>query len=542
MRFRWLAAVALSFLATGVASAQPNATGPAVEVRVRSVNDLVDKFEYVAGLAGKEDVVTQLREMLKQLTKDGKGIEGIDPKKPTGAYATLAKEVEATPFVVMIPVANEARVLEAIEKRLELAPEKGDDGTYKIAVPFINALHLRFTNGYLYVSQKAEGLDAKALITPKAFFAKDDGAVASVLVRLDRIPDDLKTLVLGQFELSINEERKKNEEKQNAIEKKAAKLTFDAIIGGAKALAEDGKDLNIRLFVDPKSDELSAEVTLTAKSGTSTAKTFTALGSKTSLPAGIVGAGAATVGRGNVSVAIPDGMKKDYVALVEAVLAEGLKDPPGGQEELAKQLVDAISPSLKAGELDTSSAFIGPDAKGRYQLIGAVAVKEGKGVEKLIKDVIKQFGPFIEEAATFKFDVETIGDFHLHRIELKKTDEKFDKVFGTGTVWLAISDKCVAFSVEPEGAMIRKGLKAKAVPVSVMSGDLAVAKFLPLVRPDLKQDELKALIKDAFGDSSPSGKDTAKFTIEGGQQLSVKFVVKGKAIKMGAGLDLLKGK
>ncbi|QJX00134.1 hypothetical protein [Frigoriglobus tundricola] len=542
MRFRWLAAVALSFLATGIAHAQPNATGPAVEVRVRSVNDLVDKFGYVAGLAGKEDVVAQVREMIKQLTADGKGIEGIDPKKPTGAYATLTKDIEATPFVILVPIADEEQFLKALKTRLDVTPEKADDGTLKVAVPFINALHLRFTNGYLYVSQKVEGLDAKALITPKAFFAKDDGAVASVVVHVDRVPDDLKTLFLGQFELSVNEERKKSQSKQNAIEKKSANLVVDAGIGAVKGLIEDGQELSVKVFADPKSDELSAEVTLTAKSGTATAKNITALGRKTSLPAGIVGAGAASVARGNVSVAVTDGMKKDYADLIDLMLAEALKNPPGGQEELAKQLVGAIGPTLKSGELDASSAFIGPDAKGQYQVIAAFAVKEGKGIEKLLKDVVKQFGPMIEQAGTVKFDVETVGNFSLHSFELQNVDDKLDKVFGTKTIWLAISDTCIAFSVEPDGATIRKGLKAKAVPVPVVSGDLAVAKFLPLVRPDLKPDELKALIKDAFGDSPPGGKDTVKFSLEGGKQLSVKFVVKGKAIKMGAGLDLLKGK
>src|ERR1700730_14201978 len=118
MRFRWLAAVALTCLANGLASAQPNVTGPTVEVRLRSVNDLVDKFEYVAGLAGKEDAVKQLRELLKGLSADGKGIEGIDPKKPMGAYATLAKEVETTPFVILIPIADQEQFLKALKTRL----------------------------------------------------------------------------------------------------------------------------------------------------------------------------------------------------------------------------------------------------------------------------------------------------------------------------------------------------------------------------------------------------------------------------------------
>ncbi|HEY1189130.1 MAG TPA: hypothetical protein VGE74_15860, partial [Gemmata sp.] len=101
MRFRWLAALAVAALSTGLASAQPKAVEPTVEVRLRSVNDLVDKFEYVAGLAGKEDAAAQVRELIKALSADKKGIEGIDPKKPFGAYAVLEKDVATSPFVIM---------------------------------------------------------------------------------------------------------------------------------------------------------------------------------------------------------------------------------------------------------------------------------------------------------------------------------------------------------------------------------------------------------------------------------------------------------
>src|SRR3954468_8005511 len=104
MHFRWLAAVAAALLTCGIAPAQPKDAGPTIEVRLRSVNDLVDKFEYVAGLAGKEDAVKQVRELIKVLSAEGKGIEGIDPKRPIGAYATLAKEVETSPLIVMVPV------------------------------------------------------------------------------------------------------------------------------------------------------------------------------------------------------------------------------------------------------------------------------------------------------------------------------------------------------------------------------------------------------------------------------------------------------
>jgi hypothetical protein len=296
MRFRWLAAIAAALLTCGFASAQPK-DGPTIELRLRSVNDLVDKFEYLAGLAGKEDAAVQVRELIKVLSADGKGIEGIDPKKPIGAYAMLVKEIESSPFVVMLPIADEQQFLKALKTRLDITPEKNDDGTMKAAVPLINEVNLRFANGYLYVSPKAKDLDPKTLLKPGAYFANDDGAAASLIVHIDRIPADLKTFALGQFELGVNEERKKNADTETAAEKRLKALIFDNVIGGAKGLSDDGKDLSVKLFVEPKTGALSAEITLTAKSGSPMAKNFASLGSQTSLPVGIVASAANPVAR-----------------------------------------------------------------------------------------------------------------------------------------------------------------------------------------------------------------------------------------------------
>ena len=115
-------------------------------------------------------------------------------------------------------------------------------------------------------------------------------------------------------------------------------------------------------------------------------------------------------------------------------------------------------------------------------------------------------------------------------------------MFGTKTIWIGVSDKTLVLSIEPDGTNIKKGLKAKAIAVPAASGEVALAKLLPLIQPDLKPDELKALVKDAFGEGATTGKDTAGFTVEGGQALTLKFKVKGKAVRLGATLDLLKGK
>lgn len=539
MRCRLLAAAAVTFLSAGLAAAQP--PKPAFEVRVRSVNDLVERGEYLAGLVGKEDEAKQFTELLKTIAAEGKGIEGVDPKKPIGAYALLAEPVEASPFVLMVPVADEERFLKMLKERLGIEPEKGEDGTLKAVVPMVNEVHMRFVNGYVYVSKNAKDLAVKGLATPKAFFATEEKAVVAVAFHIDRVPADLRKFALAQVEKGLAEQRKMSADTDTPAERKGKELGADVAMSLAKAILEDGTEVAVRLYVEPKTDDLSAEISLAGKSGSAMAKNFESLGRRPSLPVAIVGAD--TVARGNVKFALTDALMKQYRQAVEDGLKEAIKDAPAEAKEVAEAAIAAFGPSLKAGELDAAVGLLGPDSKGRYQLVGAVAVKDGKKIETFVKDTIKQYGGLIENDVEFKFDVETVGDFKLHKIVIKKdTDEKFEKLFGTKHVWLATSDNCVAFSVEEDGAALKKGLKAKPVPAAMFAGEISASKILPLADMDLKPDEIKALVKDALGNNPKPGEDVIRFAIEGGDKLAMKISLKGKAVRLLAGLQTLKGK
>ncbi len=540
MRFRWAFAALVALLGSTFASAQPN-DGPAVELRLRSVNELLDRAEYVAGLAGQEAAIGQARDFLKSLTVAGKGIQGIDPKRPVGAYARLETDIKTSPFVFMVPVADEKTFLDALKTHLDVTPEKGADGTLKAAVPLVNQVHMRFANDYLYIAPNASDLDLKKLVAPKVYFGKDDGSFASLVVHIERVPADLRKFAFGQFELGLNEERKKNEERETAAEKKLKGVMFDAVLGGSKGVLEDGKALSLKLFADAKTDEVSLELVFTPKSGTATAKNVTALGEKKSLPAGIVAAAGPSAARFGASATVTDGTQKEYAAAVRALLEQALKDAPADGKDVFEALVAAVSPTLTAGNLDAAGALLSANDKGHHVAIGAVAVKEGKGIEKFVKKTIEQYGMFIENEVVFKFDVETVGDFTLHKVELKNAPEKFEKVFGTGNIWLATSEDHIAFSIEPEGDVLRKALKAKAASAPALQLEIAAAQLLKMAQPDLKPDELKALLKDSFGDGPTAGKDTIRVTVTGGPALTAKATVKGKALRMLAALGVLKG-
>lgn len=527
-------AVALSAVLPSAALAQKPAE-PTLEVRLRSVNDLLDRAEYIGKLVDKDEPIKQVRGLVEQLSTDGKGLEGIDPKKPFGVYAVLTQDVQSSPVIVMIPIADQERFLGALKDRLQIIPEKADGGALKANVPLINEVYLRFANGYLYVGRTAADLAEKGLVSPKDYFAKDDGSVISVTARFDRIPADVKTFVLGQFEHQLQEGRKKNENaNKSAAEKALEAVLVDAVAGSAKMLADDGKELSLKVFVDAKTDDLSFELTLTAMDGTPLAKNFAGLAGRTSVPAGIV-ASKNPVASVIAKAGLPEELKKKLVPAIDAIVKDAVDN--SGDRGATLRVLEPLAATAKAGNLDFASSLVGPNAKGKYAAISAVMVKDAKELEK----VLKEFAPVIPgDAVEFSFDVAKEGKFALHKIDVKLADENFENLFGTKTVWLAVSDDCIVLSIEPEGSLLKEGLKAKPAAAPVFSAEVALARLVPLVEKNLKPDEVKALLKDAFGNESPAGKDTIGLSIEGGKQLNMKIRMKGKAFRLATMLDEFK--
>jgi len=541
MRLRCLAGMVLLLMVGSFAQAQPaKPIEPTIEIRLSSIEDLVNKAVYIGKLAGQEDVVLGVKQLLKNLSAEGQGIEGVDPKRPFGLYAILDSDLVNSPFVVMIPIASKDRFLQMLKERLDIEPGKGEGGTLKIqlpeqaANPVIDAVFIRFERDYLYLARTAKDLDPKILIAPKDYFSDQDRAVASFLVRMNKIPNDVKTFVVGQLELAIAEQ--KNMVGDNPVEKAVFDWLSDTFVGGIKSLLDDSKDLSAKLYIDEAIDEFQFEATLTPKTGSPMSKYFSNLAGHTSLPAGIATA-RDTIVRGSAKITMPEEMKKRFGEVVEKIVAAALKEVNNDQErELAKRVFDTITPTLKAAEFDAAVSLLTPDAKGRSILLGAAAIKNGKEIEKLVKD----FAPFAGNAANFTFDIETINGFTLHKVELNEVPPELEKFFGTKTIWLALTDRIAVFSLESDGAAIKTAVKNKAVAVPLFSLEVATAKLLPLSAQELKPDELKALQKETFGEGSPVGKDTISITITGGNALTIQGKMKGKAVQLLLGSGLIK--
>src|SRR5262249_51533151 len=97
---------------------------------------------------------------LKEAT-GGKGLDGVDGKRPFGAYALWPDPADGVaalnfPVVAFVPVADEKRFLDLLRK-LKCDPKK--DGTlYRLSVPDGPGLFLRFDHRYAFVSTRAATL------------------------------------------------------------------------------------------------------------------------------------------------------------------------------------------------------------------------------------------------------------------------------------------------------------------------------------------------------------------------------------------------
>ena len=157
-----------------------------------------------------------------------------------------------------------------------------------------------------------------------------------------------------------------------------------------------------------------------------------------------------------------------------SVMADALKKVNEPEKEHIERALKALAPTLKAGELDVAAALFGPDAKGRHTVLAALGVKDGKEIEKLAKDfaVVRRRARRRSPSTSRRSATSACT-----RSMLSHVPEEVEKIFGTKTVWLAISDD--AHRVQRRaGWRLRseKGLKAKAAPVPVLRSRSSLAE------------------------------------------------------------------
>lgn len=507
-------------------AADPKPAAPGFVVRMKSLDTLLEDGKYLAQLVGKGDDFKQYEGIFKSVVGE-KGFEGVDTKKPLGAYGYIGAQGLDSKIVVLIPIADETAFLKFLKSK-EITPEKQENGTYTAMLPNLTEpVVFRFANKYLYGTRSStkDIIEPKNLLDPATVQAVNPTSLLSLMVDIDKIPAELKKMAVGQSANGLAGLKDMKEPNETDAEHLFKVAMLDEMADWTKMVLNESGETTLSLDLDRQKGDLSLSLSLAGKPGTKLAKAFADLGAARSVGAGLVGKDSAM--NFLMHLSLPERLRKP----LEPVIDEGVKKALDEEKEKDKRAVaekayKVLAPTLKSGELDMGMNIRGPSSKGKYSMVMALKVKDGAQIDKLMNDLVKDLPEKERKNVTLNFAKE--GNINIHKVEGGELDKDSREVFGEGPAYFAVREDAVMMSIG-DGALeaLKEALVAKPGPSKAMQFEMSMsrmAKVLPMDQRKLAQEAAKK----AFA-LNPDG-DKMTLVLEGGKALKLKFNMKSALV------------
>lgn len=529
MRSLILAGLAALSLA-GAASAE----APALVLRVKNLQGLIDDFRHLARRAGRDKEAQAFEDLLKKRTGP-KGLEGVDTKRPFGfTIAPRARLIESEIYL-LLPIADEAAFLKFLDS-LDMKPKKQADGSYAMAlegVPVLNKALFRFAHGYLYGTLKTSDRTAipaaDKLPKPAGLLGGGD-AVVTLTAHVQRAPKEIRELAISFIGLQLGQAKDEKRRGETKAEKALRDAVIDELTSRMKSLLTDAETFQVELTLDRgAADELALSATLTAKKGSALAKDIENLGGLSS----VAFRGKGAVLRASANMRLPVQLRKAVNAVINENVKRGLDQLMAHELELVEPIAKAMGPTLRSGTLDAGMQLVGPGKGGRYTYLAAIRIQDGAKVEEAIKATLKKLPE--KDRAGVTVDVGKESGVSIHAVKQKGVDEKTKKMFGEGPMYVALrGDAAVVAMGEEALEKLKSALASKPARTGVflLEGSLErLAGLMAIVSPEMKAAPEAA--KEAF----KGGGGRVRLAVTGGERLTARLSVQTAVLTYAGLLD-----
>lgn len=503
---------------------ETKADKPSVVLRLASLDTLRANIRYLGELVGKPELAKQLDALIKSKLGD-KGLDGIDEKKPLGAYAWIKPDGADTQVAAMLPIADEKAFLGLLEN-LELKPEKDGDGVYSFAiekVPF--PIYFRFANNYVYVTARDKEVLAKEkLLSPGKILPTGQIGVVSALLNIDEIPSKIKDLFLSGLDNQLAGAKETEVPGESEAGRKFRDAFFDGFGAAVKSVLQSGGETALRLDVDRATGDLSLSLRVHGQEGSSMAASIKRMGQISSVTAPLIRADSAL--SGSIYLSMPEELRK----LLAPVIEEGKKKATDKVTDQAKRdalsaLLTALAPTLKSGTYDAAVDLRGPSENNRYTLAVGIRIEDGLELDKTVRQLVNDLPEKDRKAVTF--EVDKVGSIAIHRLKPERDDEFNKKLFGDEPFYFAVRDKVVLATRGEKGLeALKEALTMEPKPGKVLQFTMSVSRFAPLMTKDNK--EAPKIAKEVFANHKDS--DKIHMTLEGGSALRLRLDIKAQLV------------
>lgn len=525
LRRKVIVAGAILALATSLMEV-PTASAQVASVTVKSVDDLLADFKYLAPLAGQAERVKQVEAFLKEKT-GGIRLEGVDRKRPFGACVLVPEKLPdlaslGNPVVFFVPVADEKRLLSLLEQ-MKWKPRPAEGGRHQLSVPDGPGLFLRFAHRYAFVATGPALLRGELPDPAKLLSPEDQQATFIFQFHTDRLPKGFEQLLNEAMEPLVQFLQEQAKEFFRAISMDEPQLQeikgsvetwidvgvriFLQVI--PKNLIEQIRMVSLRLDVDQRQHLLVMDLVVFPGPGKGLADFCQYAGTARSQFSYLTRQADLGV---TVHFPVPESIRK--LGTSQGIIPRELHGmlPPKYRASLLK-LIQVLAPTGSIDGLDIGLA--GNESKGKddYLIVG-MKVRNGRKLDHLLRDEYKNLSAAEKSEISLPsilWNHDRHGSAHIHRFN-------FGGENGDGV--LAIRDDVVFLAGGEDGRKrIKQALdgfgKATAPPSPLFQLDATSGLF--------RSEEKFAKAIEKTVPAADQDRIRARLSLQGGQDLRLRL-------------------
>lgn len=492
-------------------------------VRVKSVDALFDTAKYLAKMAGQEAPAAQLEGMLGLVT-GGKGLAGIDRKRPAGVYANLLAG-GAQPVIVFVPVSDRDQLVDLL-RALNVKIEGDGDSLIELKPQTGDTSYLRFDKDYAFASPRLDLLQGQLPDLGQFPPLPDDGTLADAHLDIRQLPYEFRQLGLAALrkqaadQLEKESSRKPGESEAAHRGRLAASRYFTE---RGLRLLEELHGIHAALKVDPKSDRATLDVGIDVNPKSEVGRSIEQFGqSKSAFTA--FSHEAAVHGLFSVPVAIElqsllrTGFRDEFQKTID-------KESDPRKRELGAKLQNVLDRAVFPERYDIASALRGPLEDGQYVILLGMRVSSARDLEAALIDIAKEFPPPADQM-TIQIDHARLGPTAIHKLRFKEfNDRTAERLYGRSELYLAYRDEIVIAAFGEHGTdVLRQVLDDLQRPTESGTSPIQLDLRLSRIGP-LALDEAGRKFRDVVADYSKTNadRDNIRLSLGGGTALKLRL-------------------
>ncbi|MEE3283302.1 MAG: hypothetical protein VX311_01880 [Planctomycetota bacterium] len=425
------------------ATADKAAAVPLVIINAASVDRLLGDVKYLFETAGQ----AQINESIENGLAAANNLEGVNRKKPLGMMIFLAPGFPPTPIPVMyVPVDDITKVAELIGGggNTQLKPVDGEPDRFELIGGRRGPQHVVLRGGYAFINRSAENLDQKFLDPVKLTSGLSARHDLAVTLRLDTVPDAVKTTLLGVLRAQFNATMQQRDDEPDGPYQ-LRRANESNILEFIELLLAEGNRVTLGINASEEDKDAVLEVQFEAKPSGNWAKALAKIDSRPSYFAPLLDEKAPL--SFSLSWKMDDreqGNMTEFLRVLEPQIASQLEPV----EPAVRSLFSALTKTAETGHADAFFQYkvMPPE---RMALFGGLKVEDGQKLSTAVRSILSQL-KMNPEVGELEVDIDAHKGVSFHRIgsRAETTSATNQRIYGgTPSVYIGTGPNVVWFSL-----------------------------------------------------------------------------------------------